>query len=223
MPWPGPGSPSPGAATLGQRGDISLPGPWDCEAAPTSTLLEAIQIGAIQALFFFFLRKSDGIIRGRFLTRVQQVTSAFLDTLPYVVITHHSMFPLSDASFPLARPTPPSPTVASFLLTGCAAAARTRHPRKRVGVQPQVVPCYLSLLESLGSTPTSVSQTARRRTCICTARSLPRGCGLITCNTALSTTCKPDHGGIDETAPEIGSFLMHLPSRKNGTIKCCGD
>jgi hypothetical protein len=69
MSWPGPGSPSPGAATLGQRGDISLPGPWDCEAAPTSTLLEAIQIGAIQALFFSFENAMASSL-GRFLTRV---------------------------------------------------------------------------------------------------------------------------------------------------------
>jgi hypothetical protein len=81
--------------------------------------------------FFFSPSKMRWHHPGRFLTRAQQVTSAFLDTLPCVVISHHSLFPLSDASFPLlARLTPPSPTVAPLLAYRLRCCCQDTTPQK---------------------------------------------------------------------------------------------
>jgi hypothetical protein len=99
---------------------------------------------------FFFLRKCDGIITWAVPYESDNKSHRlFWTRCPVWWITHHSLFPLSDASFPLlARLTPPSPTVAPLLayrLRCCCCQDTT--PQKACRRSTASLPCYLSLLE----------------------------------------------------------------------------
>jgi hypothetical protein len=221
MSWPGPGFPRPGAVSLGRRGDICISGSWDYEAAPTSTLLEAIQIGAIQAFFFSSSNKAMASLSGvPYESYASHIGFFGHVALKWVIKTHHSLFPsLSDASFSASTPYAPSPPQwrpscfqVALLLSGHdtpESVSAFNCNSSRV-ISPFWKACVQ--LRLVSRKPHGVALAPLHL--YLHSRSLPRGCALITCDTALSTTPKPDRGWTEEVTQEIWPFVVHIVSEK---------
>jgi len=154
MPWPGPGSQSPGAVTLGQRGDIFSPGAVGYDHGPDLPASSRRPNRCDPGIFEKRWHHSR-----RFLTREPSHIRLFLDTLPGTIAHHHSLLPSSRCLVSLARLTAPFPHSGVFSLTSDERCCRAPPiPHSVSATRPQVI-----LLEDacVGSTPTSVSQTAR--------------------------------------------------------------
>jgi hypothetical protein len=112
MPWPGPGSQSPGAVTLGQRGDIFSPGAVGYDHGPDLPASSRRPNRCDPGIFEKRWHHSR-----RFLTREPSHIRLFLDTLPGTIAHHHSLLPSSRCLVSLARLTAPFPHSGVFSLT----------------------------------------------------------------------------------------------------------
>lgn len=192
----------------------ALPGPWDAKRHrhPASSR----HPNRCDPGFFILFLKKRWHHSWAVPYEKLQVTSAFgPTTLSCGDHTSHSLFPsfFRSASFSLQQHglnKPPSPTVAS-LLSHMWSRCRTPAPRA-CRRSTTTHPCYLSLLENLGSTPTSVSQTARSHwgPLHLHSRSSPTVACSSPPRTALSSTRKPDPRGLKEAIQEIVELVYLL-------------